>query len=191
MAFLTDWKNKVHPLQIMSAKRTPPDNEIMAMVEELRPFVKTGETVVPFIRRNQQRLLQLLDEESWATIARVMTALGMTYSTGKPWTARYIANEFDRATMPRKRRRAVRSEALVERPDPPPKPPADPAVPAVNTRPEIAPPTARMQPDPSPALPKKAFVLKGNPRLPPPKPLTEEDVARRKAIDDRIFGKKG
>jgi len=160
-AFLTDRKNEVHPLQIMSAKRTPPDNEIMAMAEELRPFMKTGETVVPFIRRNQQRLLQLLDEESWATIARVMTTLGMTYSTGKPWTARYIANEFDRATMPRKRRRAVRSEAPVERPDP------------------------------APPLPKKGFVLKENPRLPPPKPLTEEDVERRKAIDDRIFGKKG
>lgn len=72
------------------------------MAEALRPYVKVGETVTPFIRRNQQRLLDLLEEESWATVARVMTALGMTYSTGKPWTARYIANEFNRATMPLK-----------------------------------------------------------------------------------------
>lgn len=148
----------------MTAKRIPPDHEIMAMADALRPFVKTGETVVPFIRRNQQRLLQLKEEESWATVARVMTALGMTYSTGKPWTAHYIANEFDRATMPRKRRRAVRPETA---PADPAEMTAKPSAPAPSPVLEAAPPAAAA---PASVPPKRGFVLKANPRLPPPAP---------------------
>jgi hypothetical protein len=162
----------------MPAKRIPPDDEIMAMAEELRPFVKTGETVVPFIRRNQQRLLQLLDDESWATVARVMTALGMTYSTGKPWTARYLANEFNRATLPRKRRRAMRTVETAGRPP----------VPSSGLTPETAP---RPPADAAHVPPRRGFVLRENPRLPPPQPLTEEEIARRQALNERTFGKKG
>lgn len=161
----------------MTAKRTPPDHEIMAMAAELRPMVKTGETVVPFIRRNQQRLRQLIEEESWATFARVMTALGMTYSSGTPWTARYIANEFDRATMPLKRRRGGRTSSPAAIPTPTPK-----------TTGEGAPSEAN--PINSPPLPTKRFVLKSNPRLEPPRVLTEEEVARRDVLDERVFGKR-
>lgn len=166
----------------MPAKRIPPDDEIKAMAEALRPYVKTGETVTPFIRRNQQRLLDLLEEESWATVARVMTALGMTYSTGKPWTARYIANEFNRATMPRKRRRAERQDTAAAGPV---EMPAKPSAPAPRPEPGAAPPA-----DPAP-VPKRGFVLKTSPRLPPPEPPTEEEIARRQALNEQTFGKKG
>jgi hypothetical protein len=169
----------------MPPKRIPPDHEIMAMAEALRPYVKTGETVTPFIRRNQQRLLDLLDEESWATVARVMTALGMTYSTGKPWTARYIANEFSRATMPRKTRRTARLDTApagsVEMTAKPSAPAPSPA--PVATSPAAAAPAA--------AAPKRGFVLKTSPRLPPPEPPTEEEIARRQALNEQTFGKKG
>lgn len=169
----------------MPPKRTPPDHEIMAMADALRPYVKTGETVTPFIRRNQQRLLNLLEEESWATVARVMTALGMTYSTGKPWTARYIANEFNRATMPRKRRRALRPETASAGPA---EMTAKPSAPAPSPVREAAPPTGAT---PAPVPPKRGFVLKASPRLPPPEPPTEEEIARRQALNEQTFGKKG
>ena len=187
----------MHPILGMSAKRTPPDDEIMAMAAELRPFVKTGETVVPFIRRNQQRLLQLVEEESWATLARVMTALGMTYSSKKPWTARYISNEFARATMPLKRRRGARTAIPTTTPNPVP----EPAMTAGQTRPaqsarsettaKRAPPIIGEQPVPAPALPVKRRFAPATVRRPePPKVLTQEETARLEAIDERLFGKK-
>jgi hypothetical protein len=181
----------------MSAKRTPPDDEIMAMAAELRPFVKTGETVVPFIRRNQQRLLQLVEEESWATLARVMTALGMTYSTKKPWTARYISNEFDRATMPLKRRRGARTAIPITTPNPAPGPAMTTGQtgPARNAKPETmaepAPPVSGEQHGPEPTLPTKRKFAPATVRRPePPRILTEEETARREALDERLFGKK-
>lgn len=170
----------------MPPKRIPPDHEIMIMADALRPYVKTGETVTPFIRRNQQRLLDLLEEESWATVARVMTALGMTYSTGKPWTARYIANEFNRATMPRKRRRAARPDT--DAAAGPAEVPAKPSAPGPSPAPEARPPAAAA---PAAVPPKRGFVLKTSPRLPPPEPPTEEEIARRQALNEQTFGKKG
>lgn len=182
---LTAYESPAHPLPIMPPKRIPPDDEIMAMAEALRPYVKAGETVTPFIRRNQQRLLDLREEESWATVARVMTALGMTYSTGKPWTARYIANEFNRATMPLKRRRAARPDTA---PAGPAEVTAKPSAPAPSPAPEARPPAATA---PAAVPPKRGFVLKTSPRLPPPEPPTEEEIARRQALNEQTFGKKG
>jgi hypothetical protein len=176
----------------MSAKRIPPDDEITAMAAELRPCLKTGETIVPFIRRNQQRLLQLVEAESWATLARVMTVLGITYSSGKPWTARYIANEFDRAIIPRKRRR---SGAPVTRLIAPFEAQAGQGVPPSPVLQDQTTESAKVAPaigHPShvPALPEKRFVFKHAPRLEPPSALTEEELERRGAIDERLFGKK-
>ena len=187
----------MHPILGMSAKRTPPDDEIMAMAAELRPCVKTGETVVPFIRRNQRRLLQLVEEESWATLARVMTALGMTYSSGKAWTARYISNEFDRATMPLKRRRGARTAIPTTAPNPVPEPamPAGQRGPAQSAKPETmaerASPSSGEQHGPAPALPQKRRFPAATVRRPePPKVLTQEQTARQEALDERLFGKK-
>jgi hypothetical protein len=175
----------VHPILGMSAKRTPPDDEILAMAAELRPFVKTGETVVPFIRRNQQRLLQLVEEESWATLARVMTALGMTYSSGKAWTARYISNEFDRATMPLKRRRGARTAIPAESVSPAPEP-AMPAVPGPQSSTRDRGPQA-----PAPAATTKRKFAPATVRRPePPQAITKEETARLEALDERLFGKK-
>jgi hypothetical protein len=187
----------VHPILGMSAKRTPPDDEILAMAAELRPFVKTGETVVPFIRRNQQRLLQLVEEESWATLARVMTALGMTYASKKPWTARYISNEFDRATMPLKRRRGARTAIPTTAPNPVPEPAmtTGQSGPPQSARPEttveLTPPISGEQHGPATTLPQKRRFPAATVRRPePPKVLTPEETARQEALDERLFGKK-
>ena len=193
--FSTSRKIQRTLLPIMSAKRTPPDDEIMALAAELRPLMKTGETIVPFIRRNQQRLRQLVEEESWATVARVMTALGITYSSGKPWTARYIANEFDRATMPRQRRRGSRTETPALSPgqeyEPAPGPGGTPPHTRQGENDSSAKTAAAMAP-PSPIAPppEKRFVFKRSPRLAPPRVSTEEEIARREVLDERLFGKK-
>ena len=169
----------------MSAKRTPPDHEILAMAAELRPMVKTGETVVPFIRRNQQRLRQLIEEESWATFARVMTALGMTYSSGTPWTARYIANEFDRATTPLKRRGRAPTTIAAERTSTAPEP-------AMSVVHGSQPSAGDRVPQASALAPttKRKFAPATVRRPEPPEALTQEETTRLEALDERLFGKK-
>ncbi|NNM56238.1 hypothetical protein [Acidocella sp.] len=98
----------------MVGKRIPPDNEIEALAAMLRPLVKRGETIRPFLRRNQTRLREIVDEESWASLALVLTKLGMTYSTGRAWTAHTIRVEMTRAIAPRKRERDQQKTATVE-----------------------------------------------------------------------------
>ena len=179
----------------MSAKRTPPGEEIAAMAAELRPHLKTGETIVPFIRRNRERLLHLVEEESWATVARVMTELGLTYSSGKPWTAKYISNEFGRSVKTRKRRGGEQSRVpemhSISAPEGESGQGSRPthAPPPQKERRPTAPPTNGHS-SPTPALPEKRFVFKRTPRLGPPRASTEEELARRQATNDRLFGKK-
>jgi hypothetical protein len=85
----------------MPLKRIPAD-EIEMMAAAMLPLLKRGETVRPFLRRNQERLLALVRDESWATLALVVNKIGITYSTGKPWTARALSHEFLHATAPLK-----------------------------------------------------------------------------------------
>ena len=86
----------------MPLKRIPADEEIEMMAAAMRPLMKRGETIRPFLRRNQERLLALVRDESWATLALVLNEIGITYSTGKPWTARALSHEFLHATAPLK-----------------------------------------------------------------------------------------
>jgi hypothetical protein len=179
----------------MSAKRTPPDDEIMAMAAELRPHLKAGETIVPFIRRNRQRLRELVEEESWATLARVVTTLGLTYSSGKPWTARYISNEFTRAVKSLERQQRSQRETLAQQSISTAETAAGQGVWPDQVKPYQNGPSAAPEPlvshaSSAPALPEKRFVFKRTPRLGPPRALTEEELARREATNERLFGKK-
>lgn len=86
----------------MPLKRIPADEEIEMMAAAVRPLMKRGETIRPFLRRNHETLLALVRDESWATLALVLNKIGITYSTGKPWTARALSHEFLHATAPLK-----------------------------------------------------------------------------------------
>ncbi len=160
----------------MTKKRIPSDDEIEVMAKEILPHLRRGETIRPFIRRNQDRLRSIVQDESWATLALVLTKIGITYGTGTPWTDRTLLHEFIHATAASKRRQKRDLEG-----------PQRPAL-EVERRAQnglnITLPVGCTQ-----TVPKPRFAPATIRRPVPPQVLTDEETARREALDERVFGK--
>jgi hypothetical protein len=87
----------------MPMKRTPTDDEIVVLAEQLGQFWRHGDVVRPWFRRHRDMLLSLVHGDwSWATLANALTKAGITYRTGKPWTAKWLRSDFCRAQIPLK-----------------------------------------------------------------------------------------
>jgi hypothetical protein len=87
----------------MSQKRMPSDHEIASLADRFRELWKPGEEMRPWLREQSELLLQLVHGKwSWASMARVLTTAGITYRTGKPWSAGLLRKDFSRAQSPLK-----------------------------------------------------------------------------------------
>lgn len=160
----------------MPTKRIPPDDEIQMMASALFPFYKRGESIRPFLRRNQSLIRDIVRDESWATFALILMQLGIKYSTGTPWTARTLHHEFIHAIAPSKRQ-AKRHVTTAEKPALQPQIHAEYS--AVATEGNHA-----GHPQPTPRF--KPFSLKAQE---PPRPLTQGEIEDREANRIRMFGK--
>jgi hypothetical protein len=179
----------------MAGKRVPPDDEIEAMAETLRPLVKRGETIRPFLRRNQHRLREIVDEESWATLALVMTKLGMTYSTGRAWTGHTIRVELTRSIAPRARERA--RQKITEPPVPLPSAPTRTPHAELSRQPSgvaesrFKPATPRPAPMITPASsatkPETKFKPSTVRAVEPPREPTQAEIKEQEEIQKRFF----
>jgi len=160
----------------MTKKRIPSDDEIEVMAKEILPHVRRGETIRPFIRRNQDRLRSIVQDESWATLALVLTKLGITYGTGTPWTGPSLQHEFIHSTAASKRR----EKRTVESPRKPALIVGRPAQNGENITPHVECTQTALKPRFAPATIRRPA---------PPKVLTDEEAARRETLDERVFGK--
>jgi len=87
----------------MSQKRMPSDQEIASLADRLRDLWQPGEEIRPWLREQGGVLLELIHGKwSWASMARVLTAAGITYRTGRPWSANLLRKDFSRAQAPLK-----------------------------------------------------------------------------------------
>ena len=87
----------------MSQKRMPSDHEIASLAIRFRELWKPGEEIRPWLREQSELLLELVHGKwSWASMARVLTGAGITYRTGKPWSAGLLRKDFSRAQSPLK-----------------------------------------------------------------------------------------
>ena len=85
----------------MPLKRTPTDEEIEALAEQFRNLWQDGDVVRPWFRQHREMLLGLVHGNgSWAAVGQALTKAGITYRTGKPWTAKWLQSDFSRAQMP-------------------------------------------------------------------------------------------
>lgn len=179
----------------MVGKRVPPDDEIEAMAESLRPLVKRGETIRPFLRRNQHRLREIVDEESWATLALVMTKLGMTYSTGRAWSAHTMRVELTRSIAPRARERA--QQKIVDPPVPLPPAPTQ-AAHAERSRQQSGVAGSQFKPAtplPAPMIAPAAGATKPGPKfkpstvraVEPAREPTQAEIKEQEEIQKRFF----
>jgi hypothetical protein len=102
----------------MPFKRLVPDDEIEILAEQLRTLWRPGDVIRPWLRRHGEMLLELVHGDwSWSAIASAMTKAGITYRTGKPWTADWLQSDFYRARAPLKghvRKRRPENDAAAE-----------------------------------------------------------------------------
>jgi len=84
----------------MPRKRTPTDQEIEALAEQFRNLWRQGDVMRPWFRQHRDMLLGLVHGDwSWASVGQALTKAGITYRTGKPWTAKWLQSDFSRAQM--------------------------------------------------------------------------------------------
>ena len=87
----------------MPFKRVVTDDEIEILAEQFRTLWRPGDVIRPWLRRHGEMLLELVHGDwSWSAIASAMTKAGITYRTGKPWTADWLQSDFYRARAPLK-----------------------------------------------------------------------------------------
>ena len=101
----------------MALKRTPSDDEIKALAAKFLALWSSGDVIRPWLRLHAEMLLALVQSGwTWAAIARAMTLAGITYRTGKPWTADWLQSEAYRARLPlkgyRRRKQTMSSQSL-------------------------------------------------------------------------------
>jgi len=87
----------------MTQKFMPPDHEIASLADRFRELWTPGEDIRTWLRKQSVLMLELVHGDwSWAALAVVLTKAGITYRTGKPWTADSLRQETTRATAPLK-----------------------------------------------------------------------------------------
>jgi hypothetical protein len=157
----------------MPVKRKPSEAELAALAEEFRALWRQGDVVVPWLRKHKNRLRALIvDDWSWAAIANALTRAGITYRTGRPWTANNLRYDVRRASRPLKRQLIAGTAAAV------PQAAASP-IPAQAVAAPILPPSAS-------AVPRfKPGSLKP---YEPPRPPTADEEREREAVRKKIYG---
>jgi hypothetical protein len=87
----------------MPRKRKPTDDEIDILADQFRQLWRPGDVLRPWFRQHQNMLLDLVHGAwSWESVGQALTKAGITYGTGKPWTARWLQSDFSRAQQPLK-----------------------------------------------------------------------------------------
>lgn len=92
--------------------RRRPDAEIAALAARLGQDWTPGDLVLTWLRRHVAELTAMVQDGgwSWSDVARALDAAGITYRTGRPWTARLLTTKAEQA------RRAVRLAASTRDP---------------------------------------------------------------------------
>jgi hypothetical protein len=87
----------------MPRKRKPTDDEIDILADQFRQLWRPGDVLRPWFRQHQNMLRDLVHGAwSWESVGQALTKAGITYGTGKRWTAKWLQSDFSRAQMPLK-----------------------------------------------------------------------------------------
>jgi hypothetical protein len=87
----------------MPRKRKPTEEEIDILADQFRQLWRPGDVLRPWFRQHQNMLLNLVHGAwSWESVGQALTKAGITYGTGKPWTAKWLQSDFSRAQQPLK-----------------------------------------------------------------------------------------
>ena len=159
-------------------KRQPSEAELDTLAERFRTLWREGDVLRPWLRKHHAMIRALVrDDWSWAAVAVALTRAGITWRTGRAWSAEGLRREIVRANIPLKSRTHAASDPA----------PGVQAVPQVVVSPLPAQVTA------TPALPLSGSTAPGfkpaslKPYEPPRAPTAEEEQER-EAVRKKIYG---
>ena len=105
----------------MPIKRQPSDAELDALAAQLRILWREGDVIRPWLRKHHDMIRNLVHEDwSWASLAVALTRAGISWRTGRAWSAEGLRREIVRATIPLKRRSTTSADAAAVHPSPAP-----------------------------------------------------------------------
>src|ERR1700712_4516117 len=78
----------------MPPRAARPDPQIERLARDFRSRWVAADGIEPWLRRQLPRLTRLQqDGWSWSDIGRALTAAGIIYATGRPWTGPILARK--------------------------------------------------------------------------------------------------
>lgn len=85
-------------------KRDHNNAEIEKLAQKFRESWSEGQVIRSWLRNHSAELRKLVREEdwSWANIGKALSAAGIQFKTGKPWTGENVRRAVDLAVKPRK-----------------------------------------------------------------------------------------
>lgn len=103
----------------MVLKRAHKTEEIEELAKKFRESWSEGQVIRSWLRNHSTELRKLVREEdwSWANIGKALSAAGIQFKTGKPWTGENVRRAVDLAMNPRKGR--SKPQATLYAPPPP------------------------------------------------------------------------
>ena len=174
----------------MPIKRQPNDDELDALAGRFRALWRAGNVLRPWLRKHHALFRELVDDDgSWAAVAAALTRAGITWRTGRPWSAEGLRREIVRACLPLKK-----PGRAAQAPSP------SPSIPEPHTQ------AAPIGAAPAPAQPRRGsgavpstLPPSNDPTVPrfkpaslkphePPRPPTPEEEQERDALRKRFFG---
>src|ERR1700758_3065597 len=89
----------------MPIKRQPSEAELDALAERFRALRRAGDVLRPWLRKHHGMIRALVNDDwSWAAVADALTRAGVTWRTGRAWSAEGLRREIVRASIPLKNR---------------------------------------------------------------------------------------
>jgi hypothetical protein len=105
----------------MPIKRQPSDAELDALAARLRILWREGDVIRPWLRKHHDMIRDLVHEDwSWASLAVALTRAGISWRTGRAWSAEGLRREIVRATIPLKSRSKASADSNSVHPSPAP-----------------------------------------------------------------------
>lgn len=105
----------------MPIKRQPSETELDALAALFRTLWREGDVIRPWLRMHHDMIRDLVhDDWSWASLAVALTRAGISWRTGRAWSAEGLRREIVRATIPLKSRRKVFADSAPVSPSPTP-----------------------------------------------------------------------
>ena len=172
----------------MPIKRQPSEAELDALAERFRALRRAGDVLRPWLRKHHGMIRALVNDDwSWAAVAEALTRAGVTWRTGRAWSAEGLRREIVRASIPLKGHGRASKAPSPAAPHPAPGTPAAPQAAAASLAPTQAPAAPSVSPPQSGSTVPRFKPASLKP-YEPPRPPTPNEEKEREAVHKKIYG---